>query len=199
MNKIPCIKCTPELWEYIEPYLEKWGYTFKYITEKNWKDFPVLVINIASDLGLCGNIDSYSECYDRELTNNVEEFLEQAAKLKGFIYERKDIMKFNGIEIKPGIVIETLEDNKRIFYVVFPLLDGELGVVSYNKISWSNINYFIEKYSSKIVCIYNLTSERLGGLNSGKVLWEEPKEVVITMKDIAEKFKCRVEQVRIKE
>ena len=26
MERIPCIKCTPELWEYIKPYLEEWGY-----------------------------------------------------------------------------------------------------------------------------------------------------------------------------
>lgn len=25
MEKIPCIKCTPEIWEYIKPYLKEWG------------------------------------------------------------------------------------------------------------------------------------------------------------------------------
>ena len=26
MEKTPCIECTSRLWEYIKPYLEKWGY-----------------------------------------------------------------------------------------------------------------------------------------------------------------------------
>lgn len=36
-------------------------------------------------------------------------------------------------------------------------------------------------------------------ITDGKVLWERPKEVVVTLEDIAEKFNCKVEQLRIKE
>lgn len=196
INKIPCIKCTPKLWEYIKPYLKEWGY----IMYGSYSfSYPYLVIN---NCGKFGDFNFYEVTnekeYNRELITDVEEFLERAAKLKSFYYKRKDIMKINGVEIKPGMVIETLEDDKNILYVVFPLLDGELGVVSYSKVSWSGIEYFIEKYSSKIICIYDLTSERLGGLNNGKVLWQKPKEVVLTMDEIAKKFGVPVEQLRIK-
>lgn len=79
MNKIPCIKCTPELWEYIKPYLEKQGYSSDslYIDIKN---YPLLVINAFGDKGKY-NLDGMSVCenYNRELITNVEEFLERAS------------------------------------------------------------------------------------------------------------------------
>lgn len=193
--KIPCIKCTPKLWEYIEPYLEKWGYTFEHITEKNWKNYPVLVINIASDLGLCGNIDSYSECYDRELTNNVEEFLEQAAKLKGFIYERKDVTKIHDIEIKPGmgIYLDSKYDNNK-FYIVFPAKLG-LAVVNYGQSCyWLHLDSFLSQYENRIVAICDLATQNS---IAGNILWEAPKEIVLTMDDIAKKFGYPVERIKI--
>jgi hypothetical protein len=33
----------------------------------------------------------------------------------------------------------------------------------------------------------------------GKVLWEKPKEIVLTMQEIADKFDIPVQQLRIKE
>ena len=197
MEKIPCIKCTSELWEYIRPYLEEWGY--KIAVSSAWDTFPILIINMGGNPDICDNLtSSHIHMYARELVTNVEEFLERAAKLKGFTYKRKDIMKINGIEIKPGMVIEIENDGKKLSYVVFPLLDGELGIISYDGSSWDTIKYFIGYYSSKIVCIHDLTSTRLGGLTSGKVLWEKPKEVVITMQEVADKLGIPVEQLRIK-
>lgn len=198
MDKIPCIKCTPELWEYIKPYLKKYNYRFGQIILFNV--YPLLVLNHNGDIGYCTNrYISEVDNYNRELVTDVEEFLERAAKLKGFTYKGKDIMKINGVEIKPGMVIKTIDNNnKKDYYVVFPLLNGELGVISYNNVSWSDIEYFVKWYSSKIICIHDLTSTELGGLDSGKVLWEKPKEVILTMDEIAKKFGYPVEQIKIK-
>nr|DAX08815.1 MAG TPA: YycC-like protein [Bacteriophage sp.] len=104
----------------------------------------------------------------------------------------------NGVEIKPGMVIEIQDNDKELSYVVFPLLNGRLGLICYNKSSWSAIEYFIKYYSHKIICIYDLTSEELGGLSRGKVLWEKSKEVVLTMQEIADKLGIPVEQLKIK-
>lgn len=199
MDKIPCIKCTPELWEYIKPYLEEWNYHTFYVSEWNWLRYPILVLNNSGSLGTCNNWnDAALNMYNRELVTNVEQFLERAAKLKGFTYKRKDIMEINGIKIKPGMVIEIQNNDNKLSYVVFPLLNGKLGMICHNKSSWDSIEYFIKNYSSKIICIYDLTSEELRGLNSGKVLWQKSKEVVLTMDEIAKKFGFPVERIRIK-
>ena len=200
MNKIPCIKCTPELWEYIKLYLIEWNYSIYGVDSYKFKTRKILVINRFGKLGDCSNYETSAELtYNRELITNAEEFLEKAATLKGFIYKRKDIMEINGVEIKPGMVIEIQDNDIKLSYVVFPLLNKKLGLICHNKSSWGSIERFIKRYSSKIICIYDLTSEELGGLNRGKVLWEKPKEAVLTMDEIAEKFGIPVEQLRIKD
>lgn len=200
MERIPCIKCTPELWEYIKPYLKEWGYSIDDID--SFYKSPLLCINRYGLFGNCTNLSmECEEAHNRELVTDVEEFLERAAKLKGFTYKRKNIMAkyvINGVEIKPGMVIEIQDNDKELSYVVFPLLNGRLGLICHNKSSWSGIEYFIKYYSHKIICIHDLTSEELGGLSRGKVLWEKSKEVVLTMQEIADKLGIPVEQLRIR-
>lgn len=195
MERIPCIKCDSKLWEYISPYLEKWGYTFEYITEANWRTYPILVTNISSSFGVCGNISTYSRCYGRELVTDVEEFLERAAELKGFTYKRNDcIMKFNGIVIRPGMV---LVSSTGTMYIVFPA-KGYLATVTYrDDVNTCNCWYTLEDTLSSKDIVKVLDAPK-NLISDGKVLWEK-SEVVITMKDIAEKFNCQVEQIRIKE
>ena len=196
-EKIPCIEYNSQLWEYIKPYLEEWGYKIYDITITPSKS--LIVLNYCNNLGIVANFSVTNLNYhNRELVTNVEEFLKRAAKLKGFTYKRKDIMKINGIEIKPGMIIKTEEEGIYYSYVVFPLLEGELGVIAYNKYSWDTVKNFIKRYSSKIISIYDLTSDELGGLYSGKILWEKPKEVELTMQEIADKFGIPVEQLKIK-
>lgn len=191
MNKIPCIKCTPELWEYIKPYLEKWGYSSDslYIDIKN---YPLLVINAFGNKGKY-NLDGMSVCenYNRELITNVEEFLERAAKLKGFLYNRKDYMKFNGIEIKPEMVLVSSTETK---YIVFPA-KNYLATIIYGEAysSWFTLEYILS--SKDIVKVLDAPENRI---TDGKVLWQKPKEVVLTMDEIAEKFGYSVEQIKIK-
>lgn len=198
MDKIPCIKCTPELWEYIKPYFKEWGYHTTSIGEVFDEEFCILTLNWNKDIN-CYGFGNYIiiERIGSELINNVEEFLEMAAELKGFTYKRKDIMEINGIEIKPGMVIEIEDDGKKTSYIVFPLLNEGLGVVSYNRTSWDDIKNFVKNYHSKIVCIHDLISYNHGALTDGEILWEKPKEVVITRQEIADKFNIQVEQLKI--
>lgn len=186
MEKIPCIECTLEIWEYVEPYLMKWGYITHVSFDYNFTNFPLLVINTGGSLGLVNNINLYkAEDYSRELVTNVEEFLERAAKLKGFTYKRKDIMKINDIEVKPGMVITT-ED--KCNYIAFPTKEE----VAFVNASFGGCQSDIP---SNIIRIQDL-SEGIC-LDSGKILWEKPKELVITMDEIAKKFGYSVDQIKI--
>lgn len=203
MDKIPCIKCTPELWEYIKPYLKEWSYSINDI-ESFYKS-PLLCINRYGLFGQCTNLSM--ECIkanDRELVTDVEEFLERAAKLKGFTYKRKDVMEINGIEIKPGMVINLKypEVNGLISYVVFSL-KHRLAVIQYDTNNhyrvgyWTDsVNDFYDTHKDYIEEIRDVTDNAI--LDGGTILWKKPKEIILTMDEIAEKFGYPVEQLRIK-
>lgn len=196
-EKIPCIECNDELWEYIEPHLKEWKYYIDTIIDID--NYPLIVINYNNLLGEVINTSTVNYKYnDRELVTNVEEFLERAAKLRGFTYKRKDIMQINGIEIKAGMIIKIKEDNAIYTYVVFPLLNNDLGVMAFNRTYWTSLKDFIERYYSKIISIYDLAPVKSGYLFCGKLLWEKPKEVELTMQEIADKFGVPVEQLKIK-
>lgn len=200
MEKIPCIKCTPELWEYIKPYLEEWGYSINDMD--SFYKSPLLCINRYGLFGQCTNFSM--ECrkaHDRELVTDVEEFLERAAKLKGFTYKRKDsIMEFHGVEIKPGMVIVIDEPTVlNVPYIVFPRKDA-LAVIKYGATSWGKwciLEEFIENNYKDIKAIYD-TPEGKQGL-FGNIIWKKgPEEIVLTMDEIAKKFGVSVEQIKIK-
>ena len=107
-EKIPCIRCDSQLWEYIKLYLKEWGY--KIVCIANIKQFRLIVINYINNLGYVANVSSSNNLrdYNRELVTNVEEFLERAAKLKGFIYKRKDIMvkEFDVNKLEVEMIVE---------------------------------------------------------------------------------------------
>lgn len=194
MKRIPCIKCTPELWEYIKPYLEEWGYSINDMD--SFYKSPLLCINRYGLFGQCTNFSM--ECrksHDRELVTDVEEFLERAAKLKGFTYKRKDIMKINGIEIKPGMVIVIERDGKENHWIVFPINCG-LAVINYEFNIWDDLSSFIRDYNKEIIAIHDLSTGE--SLKTGKILWEKSKEIILTMDEIAKKFGVSVEQIKIK-
>lgn len=194
MEKIPCIECNPKLWDYIKPFLKEWGYKPEIIS--NFPEYSILVLNRAGKFGVCTNVPRFcADSHNRELVTNVEEFLQRAAKLKGYIYKRKNIMKINGIEIKPGMGICIHNTSCSNFYVVFPLKDS-LGVISYGgPFDWDPLKNFLEYNSEKIVAIYDIGNEQS---IRGPVLWEKSKEIEITMDEIAKKFNIPVEQLRIK-
>lgn len=197
MNKIPCIKCDSKLWKYVRPYLDGWGYNLQWIVPQQLNSNSYLVTNRCGVFGDCGNFDVLNEeTYNRESITNVEEFLEQTAKLKGFAYERKDIIEIHGIEIKPGmgICLDSKNDSNK-FYIVFPAKSG-LAVVNYGQsCCWLHLDLFLSRYKDRIVAICDLATQ-----NDivGNILWEAPKEIVLTMDDIAKKFGYPVEQIKIK-
>lgn len=193
MEKIPCIKYTPEIWEYIKPYLKEWGYELG--ATCSWDVYPLVVINECGTLGRCNNYQLFSkDKYNRELVTDVEEFLERAAKLKGCKYVNKKVVKINGIEIKPGMGIFLDSRSAKNLYIVIPTKRG-LGVVAYGlSFTWETLDNFLEVYSSRIVAICDIPNSSIEGIT----LWKKSQEIVITMQDIAEKFNCSVESIRIK-
>lgn len=192
MEKIPCIKCTPEIWEYIKPYLKEWGYELG--ATCSWDVYPLVVINEFGTLGRCNNYQLFSKNeYNRELVTDVEEFLERAAKLKGCKYVNKKVVKINGIEIKPGMGIFLDSRLAQNLYIVIPTKRG-LGVVAYGlSFTWETLDNFLEVYSSRIVAICDIPDSSIEGIT----LWKKSQEIVITMQDIAEKFNCSVENIKI--
>lgn len=86
-KKIPCIKCNQKLFEYLWPYLQKWGYK-EIVPIVSWECSPILVLNVNYHVGRITNVvASCSDACDRELVNDPEEFLARAAALKGFEYK----------------------------------------------------------------------------------------------------------------
>nr|DAY07046.1 MAG TPA: helix-turn-helix domain protein [Crassvirales sp.] len=101
-------------------------------------------------------------------------------------------MKINGIEIEPGMVIET---QSKGIWVVFPTERG-LSVIKYQENSWCLLESFAKCFEDNIEAIYGLSNG--DSLTGGIKLWQKSKEIVLTMDQIAEKFGVPVEQLRIK-
>lgn len=111
-------------------------------------------------------------------------------------------MKINEIEIKPGMVFSVKydEDIMPTVFVVFPLKTKGLAVIQYgvsNKYPygcWEHITRFYENNKDYIVEIRDLTDQ--GFLHGGKLLWKKGT-VIVTIEDIAKKFNCKPEQIKI--
>lgn len=188
----PRIKYDPEKWEYIKTNLEEFGYNLLCLSR--WEFCPYIVLDFVGNVGKCSNL-SERESSNRYEVTNVEEFLEKAATLISKQYKRKDMVKINGIEIKPGMVITT---NNIAHWVVFPFEEG-LGVVCYGDKIWGSIGNFILNYKKDITFIRDKVSSINNSLTSGKVLWEKSKKVVITKQEVADKFGISLKNLRIKE
>lgn len=198
MEKIPCIKCTPKLWEHIKPYLEGWGYDTSSVTN-SWYACPTLVINSGGDLGKCCNFSVPGlQVFNRELVTEVREFLERAAKLRGYKYKPKNIIMdmtvINGIEITPGMGIYLHNTTAENLYIVIPTKNG-LAVVAYGQsCTWLNIRDFILRYMNDIVAICDLPH---GQSIEGEFLWKKPEKIVLTLQEIADKLNVPLEYLRV--
>lgn len=194
MEKIPCIECTSSLWEYIKPHLVEWGYEIR--TTSDWETYPLLCINDCDNMGMCNNYWLISrKDYNRELVTNVEEFLERAAKLKGYTYKKKDIMEINGVKIKPGMVLIGKDWNdKEVVLVAFPTSYGiAFATIVSAYTTWTT------NYTTQIRELHEIRDKTdSSSIRTGKLLWEKPKEIVITMDEIAKKFGYPVENIKIK-
>lgn len=103
------------------------------------------------------------------------------------------MVKIHDIEIKPGMIITTTNN---YFWVAFPTEEG-LAVISYETNSWYRIDNFINNYKEKIISIRDLSKG--GSLSGGNILWKKSEEVVLTMREIADKFNIPLKNLRIKE
>lgn len=94
-NKIPFTKCNEKTFNYIKSKLESWGYIFEDID--NIEIYCYLIINGFGNLGKVSNFDFedplFHTRYNRYYEPNIEIFLQKAAKLKGYNYKRKDIVR----------------------------------------------------------------------------------------------------------
>lgn len=202
MEKIPCIECDDKLFKYIEPFLKKWGYDF-YHTIFDWNTLPILVLNYVGDLGDCTNVEKeVINHYNRELVTDVEEFLERAAELKGFIYKKKQKdMKLS--DLKSGMVVRTRE--KGSFLVLFVNDEIIFSSIDY-WISSSNYNEDLTHSSfSELTIIEVLVPEskttipKLLDLDYPflKSIWKREEALEVTMEEIAKKF--GVNEIKIKQ
>lgn len=198
MEKIPCIKCNSQLWEYIKPYLEKWGYIISGIVD--WTAFPILVLNFDGIFGECSNVEKVNaSAKNRELVTDVEKFLEEAAKLKGYTYKRNNMKKFTKADLKSGMVVETARKKKALVVN---------NMIIYNT-SFDNLENYKEDLTNRIIPELDIIkvyeqSDFWGrglsnGIEHGELLWERGELVEVTMQEIADKFGVPIEQLRIKE
>lgn len=198
MERIPCIKCTPALWEYIKPYLEKWGYIFGSVGI--FEKYQLLVINYNGGK-MCTNVHISEQFdYNRELVTNVEEFLERAAKLKGFTYKRKDMKEFTKADLKSGMVVITR--NKWEALVVNDLLLFHSGFEPLSNYTDDLVISEKDFEEFDIVKVYAQSNTWAGGTNESfpkeKLLWDREGVKEYTMQEIADKLGIPVEQLRIK-
>ena len=102
-------------------------------------------------------------------------------------------MQINGIEIKPGMVLEgTNDDGQGVSLIVAPFKDKNIFINVYEG-GWA-FNY---KFYIKHLTTIRDISER-DNLKNGKILWEYKKEIILTIKEIADKFGYDVDQIKIK-
>lgn len=213
-DKIPCIKYNQNLWLKIKPYLVEWGYTISYITS-TWDYHTILVINDCNNLGICSNQTcNVTFRYNRELIDNIEEFLERAAKLKGFTYKRKDIKtnknSFTKENLKPGMVIE-YRDGQRALVIKANYNDKEqiilIDSTGFNLLSSYNDdltmqNKFYNMCEYDIVKVFNSGNKFGLGFNivnskELKLIWQ--RKVIITKQEIADKFGININDIEINE
>lgn len=211
--KVPCIRCDRELFDRIEPFLIRWGYEVSHISLYDWDSYPLLIINNGDEIGKYTNVAmrciSY---YNRELVDNVDEFLRRAAALKGFKYNKGDFILE---ELKPGMIVKFRYGAKML---VIETKDHKIALAGIN--TDSSISEYNSSLCSKsdskmdIMQVFEIASKGYSLsslLNSNndsmlKLIWERPelicerpRVVEVTLQEIADKFGVSIEQLRIKQ
>lgn len=203
-DKIPCIKCDQNLWLKIKPYLVEWGYTIGYITS-TWHYHTILVMNDCNQIGVCNN-QNYNATFrcNRELIDNIEEFLERTAKIKGFTYKRKDMEtnknSFTKENLQSGMIVEfrngikCLVVNNRETYFLLGINDYHL-LDNYTNNLESCVKDFdiVKVYTHRCTGTLKFILEH----NMHKLIWQ--RKVVITKQEIANKFGVNINDIEINE
>lgn len=209
-NKIPCIKCNNELFTYIKPFLDKWGYESSKF-DVQWEDFPLLIINLGGNVGIYTNAClGLEDDYNRELVDDVEEFLYRAAMLKGFNYKKKDNM-FTKKDLKSGMVVKTrnntmslVVDDKLISIGGFGRLTEYNDDLTVTNEPDTNIQsgFDIMEVYDEVNCWGWGFSRGLSYVEEkkcGTLVWKRKEIKEVTMQEIADKFGVPVELLHIKQ
>lgn len=122
---IPCIKCNPQMWEYVKPILKDLGFTISWANDRplDWLHYPYLSTNFC---GSPTHVSFTASSNFRDLFMDVEDFLEATAKLIGKIYIKNYTMKkFTKEDIKPGMIVVTEGGS----YLALSVRGGEIYLV----------------------------------------------------------------------
>lgn len=157
------------------------------------------VIEIYYALGYSWSIGTSNYTYYRKdiVYNLFRAFIQYGTKdaaqqCNRNIISAKEFIKYyekmiiNGVELKAGMVIET----ETCVYVAFPVKNG-IAFMNNTMGGWRDTP------PTDIIRIRDLCEKYSNFVTSGKILWEKPQEVVLTMQEIADKFGINVEQLRI--
>lgn len=192
----PCIKCTPQMWEYVKPILRDLGFHISWAnkTPSDWVYYPYLSTNF------CGSpthvsFTASSTC--RDLFTDVEDFLEAAAKLIGKIYIKNYTMKkFTKEDIKPGMIVVTWIGRP---YLVISIgngqlrLIGERGFLSLDEYS-QDLTYPNKESDLDIIGVRipnkNATSIELllGEPSCSSIIWKRSEKKRVSFDEVAQKF-----------
>lgn len=91
LKSIPSTMCNEDLWKYVKPFLEKWGYSIR-LNEEDWTKYPILVLNENQKFGNVTNLPSHRDKFKRVLVEDIDTFLREAAKLMGYTYDGKCVL-----------------------------------------------------------------------------------------------------------
>lgn len=93
-------------------------------------------------------------------------------------------MRINGIEIKPGMVLYGSRKSTYITLVAIPYGADSVAFANLTEGGWSLY------YETSIDNLEEIRDHpKNGDLIGGEILWKKPKKVVISLKEIAKKFR----------
>ena len=156
-----------------------------------------LNINIVIGKGLIRDTD---KCEYYSYKEFVSKFFDESDIEIGMLVEFNKLIKMKKSDLKPGMVIEYANKEKRLVVTI----NAELYLIS--RASFMNIKSYNEDLicnsdpKLNIVKVYQ--PKEAASLSTlllcNNCIWKRPKETVLTMQEIADKFGIPVEQLKIK-
>lgn len=153
----------------------------------------------------------YMRRYNREIVDNIDEFLRRAASLKGFEYnENNESIMDNGDldlwKLKPGMIISKGSLNFIVFPVDSKVSEFELAVTCVEYDYWAPIEEFYNDYISESpeMKVYDYINDR-NNLTSGDVIWDGKRdkqetdeyECIMTVQEVANKLGINAKTLKI--
>lgn len=177
--KTPVIKINANNINKITSILESFGYEGSIID--NFYQYNYLVLDLNNRFGKYGNVESHRINKNRYIVNSIEDFISEAAKLKGLEY-REEIMK------KPveNNAIQKPKTGDHVF--VRNKYDSEF-----------ESRIYIGKYKNKYICVHPFEEKEFKETKKCNVeFWDElSTKITLTKKQIAEKFGVSVDRIEI--